>query len=77
MKPAVETRDPFQHAANIERMLRGVRQHLDEDLDRVDDDRACVLFDTARQVLDGLITSFEDFARLSGTWLDGLPADSV
>jgi CBS domain-containing protein len=73
MRPNEATKNPIQHAAHIERMLRDVRQHLDEDLTRVDDERACVLFDTARQVLDGLVTSFEDYARsAAGLWRDGM-----
>jgi hypothetical protein len=65
------TTDPIQHAANIERMLRAVREHLEEDLERVDDERARVLFATTRQVLDGLVTSFEEYQRSSGEWRDG------
>jgi CBS domain-containing protein len=71
-EPSLPTRDPHAHATNVERMLRDLRQHLDEDLGKIDDDAARVLFDTAREVLDGLITSFEDFERDSGMWRDGI-----
>jgi hypothetical protein len=65
--------DPYEHAADIERKLRDVRQQLDEDLARIGDERATILFDTTREVLDGLITSFEDYQRTAGLWRDGLP----
>jgi hypothetical protein len=67
------TRDPFEHAANIERMLRGVRNHVSDDIERVDDVRALVLFETACRVLDGLIGAFEQFSQTSGVIRDGLP----
>jgi CBS domain-containing protein len=71
-RPSLPTRDPLANAANLERMLRDVRRHLEEDLARIDDERACVLFDTACQVLDGLITAFADYQQSSGLWRDGL-----
>jgi CBS domain-containing protein len=72
-QPTLPTRDPHAHAANVERMLRDVREHLDEDLEKIDDDAAArILFDTAREVLDGLITSFEDYQQASGEWRDGI-----
>jgi CBS domain-containing protein len=71
-EPTLPTRDPHAHATNVERMLRDVRDHLDEDLGKIDDDAARVLFDTAREVLDGLITSFEGYEQTSGVWRDGL-----
>src|SRR3954451_13760425 len=70
--PSLPTRDPHAHATNVERMLRDVREHLDEDLEKIDDAAARILFDTAREVLDGLITSFEDYQRTSGMWRDGI-----
>jgi CBS domain-containing protein len=54
-------------------MLRDVREHLDEDLGKIEDDAAArILFDTAREVLEGLITSFEDYEQTSGVWRDGI-----
>jgi hypothetical protein len=73
MRGIEATSEPLQRAVNIERMLRDVRQHIDQDLESVADERAQVLFDTARQVLDGLITSFEDYQRAAGLWRDGVP----
>lgn len=70
--PSLPTRDPLAHAINVERMLRQVRQHLDEDLGKIDDERARLLFDTARQVLDGLLVSFEGYQQAEGLWRDGL-----
>ena len=54
-------------------MLRDVRDHLSATLERVTDERARVLFDTAFQVLDGLVRSFAQYQVSSGLLRDGLP----
>jgi hypothetical protein len=71
MRKKPPTRDSYGIAAELERSLRHVRQQFDQELARVDDERACMLFDAARQVLDGLITTFEDYQRTAGVWRDG------
>jgi hypothetical protein len=72
------TKDPYLHAANVERMLRDVSRHLDEEVGDVDDERARELFDTTTRVLEGLIRSYEDYQRSAGgLWRDGLPAEPV
>jgi CBS domain-containing protein len=71
------TANPLHHAANVERMLRGIRQHIDEDLARLEDERACALFDSARGQIDELIASLEAFQQRSGMWRDGMESSAA
>ena len=65
--------DPQQHATAVERMLREINRHLDEEVGAVDDALARELFGTTQRVLDGLIRSYEDYQRAAGgIWRDGM-----
>jgi len=57
----LETSDPKAHAANIERMLTEVIEHVRSDVDRVDDAKAQVLFETSAEVLIGLRTAYQHY----------------
>jgi hypothetical protein len=64
MKPCtLETDDPKAHAANIERMLTEVIDHMRSDSERVDDPKAQVLFETSAEVLIGVRKAYQHFAR--------------
>ncbi len=71
MERREQHKDPGEHAANIERMLRDVRDHLGRDVARVDDPRARALFETAREVINGLMTAFEHFRHDKDAWRSG------
>ena len=40
-----------------------VRDHLREDIAKINEPRAEALFETTAETLDGLITAFEDYER--------------
>jgi hypothetical protein len=61
----LETDDSKSHARNIEQMLSDLIEHLRDDIDRVDDPKAQVLFETSAEVLIGLRTAYQHFQ--SGT----------
>jgi hypothetical protein len=57
----LETNDPKAHAANIERMLTEVIDHMRGDITRVEDPKAQVLFETSAEVLSGVRTAYQHF----------------
>jgi hypothetical protein len=62
MKPrALQTSDPKAHAGNIEQMLTELIDHLRGDIDKVDEPKAQVLFETSAEVLIGLRTAFQHY----------------
>jgi hypothetical protein len=54
--------DPRHHVANIERMLVDVLNHCREDVTKVTESKAQVLFETTAEVLNGLRTAYEHYA---------------
>lgn len=71
MQPDESSEDPYDRAAAFERRLRELCRGLDDELGRAGDERARLLFDTARQVLGALITAFEDYQQTSGLLRNG------
>ncbi len=57
----LETADPKAHAANIEKALSEIIDHMRSDVDRVDEPKAQALFETGAEVLVGLRTAFEHY----------------
>ena len=53
--------DPRHHTIKIRGMLSDVRDHLREDVSKVEDPRAEALFETTAEVLGGLITAYEHY----------------
>lgn len=54
---------PRHHTIRIRDMLSEVRDHLREDIAKINEPRAEALFETTAETLDGLITAFEDYER--------------
>ena len=57
----LETDDPRAHAGNIVQMLIELIEHVRDDIERVIDPKAQVLFETSAEVLIGLRTACEHF----------------
>jgi hypothetical protein len=55
--------DPQRHVANIRRMLNEVLNHCREDVEKVSEPKAQVLFETTAEVLHGLETAYEHYAK--------------
>ena len=53
--------DPRHHTTRIRDMLSELRDHLREDIAKINEPRAEALFETTAETLDGLITAFEDY----------------
>jgi uncharacterized membrane protein len=56
------SRDPKVHTAQIRQAMQDLITHLRQDVDRVDETRAQVLFETTAEVLEGLIKTYDDYA---------------
>jgi hypothetical protein len=57
----LETDDPKAHARNIEQMLTEVIDHVRDDVDRISEPKAQVLFETTAEVLSGLRTAYQHY----------------
>lgn len=55
--------DPRHHAAKLKDMLTAVVDHARQDVGKVNDPKAQVLFETTAEVLLGLRKAYEDFER--------------
>ena len=55
--------DPRHHTARIKQMLNEVVVHAREDVNKITDPRAQVLFETTAEVLIGLQKAYDDFER--------------
>jgi hypothetical protein len=58
---SLETADPKTHARNIQRMLNELIDHVRDDVERVSEPKAQVLFETTAEVLIGLRTAYEHY----------------
>ena len=55
--------DPRHHAMNISKALKDLAQHAREDVDKVQDPRGRVLYETTAEVLMGLANAHDHFAK--------------
>lgn len=58
-----DERDPRHHTLKIKGMLTDTATHLQEDIGKVADPHARALFETTREVLNGLVKAYDDFER--------------
>ena len=65
--------DPRHHAVNISRSLKDLAEHAREDVDKVADDRARMLFEVTSEVLLGLANAHDSF--VGGPSGDLIPRD--
>jgi len=57
------SRNPLEHTANIKEEFIKLREHLREDVDKVDDPKAKALFEVSAEVIGGLQKAFNDFEK--------------
>jgi len=53
--------DPKHHVQKMERRLGEIRDHLREDIGKVDEPQFKAMFETAAEVLGGLLKAFHDY----------------
>ena len=54
--------DPLHHVAKIRQMLEDLTNHCREDVAKITEPKAQVLFETSAEVLIGLKTAYEHYA---------------
>ncbi len=56
-----QSRDPKVHTANLRQEVKDLVDHLRRDVERVGEPKARVLFETAAEVLQGLVTASDHY----------------
>jgi hypothetical protein len=57
--------DPRHHTSHVKRKLQELRDHLREDAEKVSEPKAQALFETAAEVLQGLLNAFDHYEHKS------------
>ena len=66
---ATDERDPVHHTQKVQKRLSEISAHMRQDIEKVDDPQMQVMFETAAEVLDGLVRTFQHYEdRKKGTW---------
>ncbi|MGY3233711.1 cytoplasmic iron level regulating protein YaaA (DUF328/UPF0246 family) [Bradyrhizobium sp. USDA 4472] len=62
MASAVD-RDPRHHTHKMQKALQDIRNHLREDIQKVDEPQLKAMFETSAEVLGGLEKAFRDYEQ--------------
>jgi len=54
-------RDPRHHTQKMQKALHDIRNHLREDIQKVDEPQLKAMFETSAEVLGGLEKAFKDY----------------
>lgn len=56
-------RDPRHHTQKMQKALQDIRNHLREDIQKVDEPQLKAMFETSAEVLCGLEKAFKDYEQ--------------
>ncbi|MBR0903617.1 hypothetical protein [Bradyrhizobium liaoningense] len=56
-------RDPRHHTQKMQKALADIRNHLREDVQKVDEPQLRAMFETSAEVLGGLEKAFKDYEQ--------------
>lgn len=56
-------RDPRHHTQKMQKALQDIRNHLREDIRKVDEPQLKAMFETSAEVLGGLEKAFKDYEQ--------------
>lgn len=56
-------RDPRHHAQKMQKALQEIKDHLREDIAKVEEPQLKAMFETSAEVLGGLIKAFKDYEQ--------------
>ncbi|MDE5462197.1 hypothetical protein [Bradyrhizobium sp. CSS354] len=56
-------RDPRHHTQKMQKALQDIRNHLREDIQKVDEPQLKAMFETSAEVLGGLEKAFKDYEQ--------------
>jgi hypothetical protein len=60
-----DERDPLHHTQKMQRRFQELINHLREDVDKVEEPQFKAMFETAAEVLTGLMKAFRDYEQKS------------
>ena len=63
MASVTAERDPRHHTQRMQKRLQEIKDHLREDIEKVDEPQLKAMFETSAEVLGGLIKAFGDYER--------------
>jgi uncharacterized membrane-anchored protein YhcB (DUF1043 family) len=63
MATATTARDPRHYTQKMQKRLQEIRDHLREDIEKVDEPQLKTMFETSAEVLGGLIKAFRDYEQ--------------
>ncbi len=53
--------DPRRHTQKMQKALEDIKNHMRQDIEKVDEPRFKAMFETSAEVLEGLIKAFRDY----------------
>jgi hypothetical protein len=56
-------KNPLHHTQKMKKRLEETVTHLRQDIDKVDEPQLAAMFETAAEVLTGLIKAFDDYEK--------------
>lgn len=60
---SVADRDPRHHTQKMQKALQDIRNHLRDDIQKVDEPQLKAMFETSAEVLGGLEKAFRDYEQ--------------
>jgi hypothetical protein len=60
---STDDRNPLHHTRKMQRAMQELRDHLREDIEKVDEPQFKAMFETSAEVLGGLIKAFRDYEQ--------------
>lgn len=63
MATTAEERDPLYHTRKMKAALKEIKDHLREDIEKVDEPQFKALFETSAEVIGGLEKAFSDYEQ--------------
>src|SRR3979490_1008029 len=71
-------KNPLHHTQKIKKRLEETVTHLRQDIDKVDEPQLAAMFETAAEVLTGLIKAFDDYEKKNeAAWRQSAEADCL
>jgi hypothetical protein len=60
---SVADSDPRHHTQKMQKALQEIKDHLREDIDKVEEPQLRAMFETSAEVLGGLQKAFQDYEK--------------
>ncbi len=65
---ASSDKNPQHHTQKMKKRLEETVTHLRQDIGKVDEPQLAAMFETAAEVLKGLIKAFDDYEKNEAAW---------